>query len=236
MQLATSTWTEVDDTAADTALVPIGSTEQHGPHAPLATDTLAAEAVAEAGAAACECEVVVAPVLPVGVAEEHREFAGTLWISPETLRAYVRDVVRSLAANGWRNIVLVNGHGGNTDALREVAAALTRHEEVFVVAFTWFDAVDVDVEMGHAGAIETAITREHHPELIRDDRLAEAAAGASASWGQWVSGVNLAYSASEFSDSGVVGDPRAGPSDLGAVVTKQAAAALARLVEAVRSR
>lgn len=236
MQLETSTWLDVEALDADIALLPIGSTEQHGPHAPLSTDSLTAEAVAEAGARRYDDEVAITPVLPIGASEEHRGFPGTIWITPDTLRSYTRDVIRSLAANGWQKIVIVNGHGGNTHALQEVAADLTRHEDVFVAAFTWFDAVDPDVEMGHAGAMETAMIRHHHPGLVRDDRLEQAWEGASDRWGRWVSGVNLTYATDEFSDSGVVGDPRNGTTDLGAELTEQAGTALADLMVEVANR
>ena len=100
MDLATETWTDAAASDAELALLPVGSTEQHGPHAPLGTDTLNAEAVAEAAADRYAEPVVVAPAIPVGVAEEHRRFSGTLWTSESTFRSYVRDVVGSLAAHG----------------------------------------------------------------------------------------------------------------------------------------
>ncbi len=151
MQLSDSTWTDADASDADIAIVPVGSTEQHGPHAPLGTDAITAEAVAEAGAEEYG-EVVVAPPIPVGVAEEHRQFPGTLWVSEDTLRSYVRETIDSLAYHGWDRVVIVNGHGGNTDALREVAGRITRHDEAYAVPFTWFEAVgDHSSEMGHGG-------------------------------------------------------------------------------------
>ena len=96
MDLGSSTWTDADGAGADLALLPVGSTEQHGPHAPLATDTLIAEAVAAAGADAYDDAVVVTPPLPFGVSAEHRAFPGTLWLSPDTFRAAVREVVEGL--------------------------------------------------------------------------------------------------------------------------------------------
>ncbi len=236
MDLRGATTTDAAATDAALALVPVGSTEQHGPHAPLGTDTLNAEAVAAAGADAYDGEVVVAPSVPVGVSEEHRRFDGTLWVREDAFRGYVADVVRSLAASGWRRVVLVNGHGGNAAALDEVAAGLSRREGCYAVAFTWFDAVDVDVPMGHAGPLETALLRHVHPDLVREDRVEAARAGAADRWGDWVSGVNLAHDSDEFTDNGVVGDPAAGDADLGAELLDQAGAALADLLAAVADR
>lgn len=242
MRLADATWTDVRDADAELAVLPVGSTEGHGPHAPLGTDAFTAETVAEAGADAYEAEtgdtVLVAPTVPVGISEEHRAFDGTLWVSPDTFRAYVREIAESLAAgDGPAAIVLVNGHGGNVDALREVAARLTRDGVARVAPFTWFEAVGEHAsDMGHAGPLETAFLRHDHPDLVREDRIDEAREGGSERWGDWVSGVNLAVDSDEFSENGVVGDPAAGDAERGAELEALATAALVDLLDAVRER
>ncbi len=237
MDLFDSTWTDADAAATDLALLPIGSTEQHGPHAPLGTDVLTAEAVAEAGAATYDGEVVVAPAIPVGVAEEHRQFTGTLWVSEDTFRDYVRETVASLAYHGWDRVVLVNGHGGNVGALREVAAAITREDSAYAVPFTWFEAVgDHAGEMGHGGPLETAMLRHVAPDLVREERVEEAREGASEGWGEWVSYANLAVDSAEFTENGVVGDPAAGSAERGEELLELAGEALVSLLEAVASR
>jgi len=240
MRLADATWTDADASDADVALLPVGSTEQHGPHAPLATDTLNAEAVAEAGAEAHSDDVVVAPAIPVGVSEEHRQFTGTLWVSPDTFRDYVRDVVASLASHGWDRVIVVNGHGGNVPALGEVTATISRHDDAYAVPFTWFDAIAAD-GMGHAGPVETAFLRHTNPDLVREDRIDDARDGAADGWGDWTSRVNLAHDSAEFTENGVVGDPGtpesdAGSADRGVELLDEAADALTRLVDAVRDR
>ena len=237
MHLAESTWTDADAGGASLALLPVGSTEQHGPHAPLATDTLNAESVAAAAAEARDDEVVVAPAIPVGVSEEHRQFAGSLWVSPETFRRYIRETVASLASHGWDRVVIVNGHGGNVGALREVAATITRHDRAYAVPFTWFEAVgDQRSDMGHAGPLETALLRATHPDLVREDRIAEAAEGASDRWGDWTSFTNLAFDSAEFTENGVVGDPREGDAERGEELLALATEALLALLDAVESR
>ena len=237
MHLSDATWTDADDLDTDLALLPVGSTEQHGPHAPLATDALNAEAVADAGAAAYDGEVVVAPPVTVGVSEEHRQFTGTLWVSPDTFRRYVRETVASLAHHGWDRVVLVNGHGGNVAALREVAGTITRDDDAYAVPFTWFEAVgDHAADMGHAGPLETALLRHVHPDLVREDRVDEAREGASDGWGEWVSRANLAFDSAEFTENGVVGDPADGDERRGEELLELGGAALAALLEAVESR
>ncbi|OVE85080.1 creatininase family protein [Natronolimnobius baerhuensis] len=237
MHLSAATWPDVRDCEAELAVVPVGSTEQHGPHAPLGTDVLTAEAIADAGCERLEREVVRAPAIPIGVAEEHRQFPGTMWVSADTFRDYVREAVASLATHGFDRVVLVNGHGGNVDALREVGARLSRDGDAYAVPFTWFDAVgDHSSEMGHGGPLETSLLQALEPDLVREDRLEAASEGAADGWGEWVSHVNLAYDSTEFAENGVVGDPAAGDEKRGEELLELAGDALAQLLEAVAER
>ena len=242
MDLGRSTWTDAAAAETDLAVLPVGSTEQHGPHDPLSTDAVLAEVVASAAVGAYDGEVVLAPTLPYGVSEEHRHFAGTCWLSSDTFRAAVEEVVESLISHGWNRVVVVNGHGGNTTALRVVGRDCTRPGDRYVTSFTWFDAVDTSqiddeaVRMGHAGPVETAALLASHPELVQEDRLADGAEGASKRWGEWVSGVNLAYDVDEFSENGVVGDPTAADATLGEALLSEATEALVALLAAVAER
>jgi creatinine amidohydrolase len=236
MDLSEATWTEIRDAGASLAVLPVGSTEQHGPHAALGTDAATAETVASAGADAHDEPVVVAPTVPVGVSAEHRAFEGTLAVSPDTFRAYVTETVESLASHGLDRVVVVNGHGGNVDALREACAGLTRAGTAVSVPFTWFEAADLGPPMGHGGPRETALLRAVRPDLVREDRVEAAAAGAADRWGEWVSGVNLAYDVETFSENGVVGDPREGDAELGERLLAAATAALVDLLVAVGAR
>ncbi|WP_253737720.1 creatininase family protein [Halohasta salina] len=240
MHLSEVAWPDVRDLDTDLAVLPVGSTEQHGPHAPLGTDRLTAEAVAAAGVAAYReatgVDVPVAPAIPVGIAAEHRAFDGTLWVSPDTFRSYVRETVASLAHHGFDRVVLVNGHGGNTDALRELTGEISRFDASYAVAFTWFDAVDSDLPMGHGGARETAVLRHIRPDLVDEDRAETASEGASDNWGEWVAGVNLAHDSDAFTDNGVVGDPTEGTAADGERLVDDAAAALCELLAAVAGR
>jgi creatinine amidohydrolase len=244
MHLSEASWTDADAVETDLAVLPVGSTEQHGPHAPLGTDALAAHVVAENGADRYDSEVVVAPTIPVGVAEEHRHFAGTLWVSEDTFRSYVRETVASLASHGWNRVVVVNGHGGNIAPLREVCGRLTRDEVAYAVPFTWFDAVDADdvegwpegAAMGHGGPLETSLIRALDPDLVDEDRFAAASADGAEGWGEWHAGTNLAYDSAEFTDSGVVGDPGLSSEVFGERLLDAASEALAGLLGEVADR
>ncbi|MES3517721.1 MAG: creatininase family protein [Natronomonas sp.] len=237
MHIESSTWTELEAVGTDLAVVPVGSTEQHGPHATLGTDTQNARTIADGAVDRYDGTVVVTPAIPVGVAEEHRAFSGTLWVSESTFRSYLEDVVESLCFHGFDRVVFVNGHGGNVAALREVAAGLTRDEPAFVATFTWFDEVgEYTAQMGHGGPLETALLLYSNPEFVRTDRLDAAADGGSDRWGDWQGKTNLAYDTEEFSENGVVGDPREANAELGEELFERATTALVELLDAVADR
>jgi len=230
MDLSEATWPDVADADADLAVLPVGSTEQHGPHAPLGTDSITATAVADAGTDAYDGAVLVTPTIPVGVSAEHRQFPGTLWLAPDTFRAVVSDVVESLASHGVSRVVVVNGHGGNVPALGEVCAALTRDGVAYTVPFTWFDAIEADP--GHAGHVETSVLQAVAPDTVREDRREPGAD----TWGEWVAGVDLAVDTIEFTENGVVGDPTTADAASGEALLATAADALATVLAAVAAR
>jgi len=226
MMLEEATWTELRDSPPDVVLLPVGSTEQHGPHAPLSTDALVAETVAREAAERFDAERDTAcaclPTVPVGVSEEHRAFDGTLYVSPETFRAYVSETLRSAPAD---RAVVVNGHGGNVDSLREVCARLTRDTLTFGTYWTWWEAVDRgDLSMGHAGAVETSVLLHLVPELV-----GEPVDGAE-SWGEYVEGAPFAYDTEEFTENGVVGDATEATPEEGKRLYEEAVESLVRLI------
>lgn len=240
MQLSEATWPEIQDCETELAVLPVGSTEQHGPHAPLGTDAKTAAAVAETGVATYREQageaVPVAPTIPIGIAAEHRAFDGTLWVSPETFRAYIRETVASLAHHGFDRVIIVNGHGGNTDALREITGTISREDAAYAVAFTWFDSIETEQEMGHGGPVETSLLYHITDNAIRKDEVNIADEKASEGWGEWVAGVNLAHDSDTFTDNGVAGDPTIATAGLGERLLARSGEALADLLAAVGSR
>ena len=162
-RLASSTSPEVA-AQGGVLLVPLGSTEQHGPHLPVDTDTRIAVAVCER-VARDRAEVCVAPAVAYGSSGEHAGFAGTLSIGQEALELVVLELVRS-AGPEWRAIVLVNGHGGNSDALSRALRTL-QHEARPVTAWSpTFSGGDT-----HAGATETSMMLALDPDCVRRDEI-----------------------------------------------------------------
>jgi creatinine amidohydrolase len=127
MQIALSTWQEVEDylARAHGIIVPIGSVEQHGPYGLIGTGHFCAEVVAKGVGDAIGA--MVAPTLAYGMSQHHLGFAGSATLRPSTLMLVVRDVVESLATHGFERFFFINGHGGNvatiTAAFDELYAA-----------------------------------------------------------------------------------------------------------------
>lgn len=162
MKLASATWTDLVGVAERaTLLLPLGSTEQHGPHLPLSTDTLVAVAVAEA-LADRRGDVVLAPAIPYGSSGEHAGFPGTLSIGQDALQLLLLELVRS--ADAFGSVVIVSGHGGNAEPVARAVARL-RDEGRRVRAWSPSGAVDL-----HAGRTETSLLLALAPATVRQAR------------------------------------------------------------------
>lgn len=156
------TWRQLDQTGP-TLLVPLGSTEQHGPHLPLDTDTRIAAAVA--GAAAVILDHLLAPAIPYGASGEHQGFPGTISIGTAALETVLVEFGRS--AFDWvARLVFVNGHGGNVDSLRSSVVLLRREGR----DATWCSPTARQVADTHAGHTETSLLLHLSPELVRDEQ------------------------------------------------------------------
>jgi creatinine amidohydrolase len=117
MRLQHCTWAEVEGYLERSrgVIVPIGSTEQHGPNGLIGTDAMCAEAIAEGVGEAADA--LVAPVIGVGIAQHHMAFAGSMTLKPSTMVALIGDIVDSLAHHGFRRFFFINGHGGNVSTI-----------------------------------------------------------------------------------------------------------------------
>ncbi len=181
-------------------LVPVGSVEQHGPHLPLATDAMIANAVTRAAAERLDgtgTNVLVAPSLNYGASGEHEGFPGTISIGHEALHLLLTEFGRS--ASRWASgVIFVNGHGGNTATLTKVVDLL--RYEGRAVAWTSTALPDADA---HAGETETSILRFLAPWAVRVDLMA---AGATDPVSELMPRLQ-AEGVRGVSPNGVLGDP-----------------------------
>jgi creatinine amidohydrolase len=166
------TWPEVSDylRGSDMVLVPVGSTEQHGPHLPLGSDTIDAQAVGLR--ISQKTGVLVAPVLSVGISDYHK-LPGTISVTPETFEAVLFDAAQGLVRQGFRRILFYNGHGGNTPSLAHVVNRINRETSATAVDLSRLDPPTTDPRLTklkldfHAGVEETSTMLFHSGSLVQ---------------------------------------------------------------------
>ncbi|HXX39231.1 MAG TPA: creatininase family protein [bacterium] len=161
-------WPEAKSAFAEgrVVLVPVGSTEQHGPHLPLGTDSFTAQALA--ARVGRRTGALVTPTLPFGYAEYHTDFAGTLSLSNETYTRVLIELVDRLVRYGATHILFVNGHGGNAFALSQVGLHL-RELGVVVGMVQWWDITGKlrpEWGFGHGDLTETSLMLALTPDLV----------------------------------------------------------------------
>jgi creatinine amidohydrolase len=162
------------------AVIPIGATEQHGPHLATGMDFFTVEAIAREAAAiaGAEIDIVVAPALPFGSSHHHFVFGATLSLTTETYRRVLYELVESLVTDGFKTIFLLNGHGGNHELAQLAVRDIVLHHPVRAAAgsywnMAWNDLVEAGVHRvrlpGHAGEFETSLLLGLRPELVSGD-------------------------------------------------------------------
>jgi creatinine amidohydrolase len=221
-----STWPELADLAASDAVlvVPVGATEQHGPHLPATTDTDIALAVVTA-AAALDPLLVVAPAVAYGSSGEHAGFAGTLSIGQEATESLLVELGRAAAAT-FAHVVLACTHGGNAVPL---ARALARLADEGHPVTGWWPRWRGDL---HAGRTETSLMLAIAPDSVRVDRMAPGDTGSADDLLPRL----RAGGVRSVSPYGVLGDPTGATADEGRALIRAAAADLATVVAALRRR
>ncbi|AEN06291.1 creatininase family protein [Halolamina sp.] len=237
------TWRDVEaalDNGTRTAVVAVGSIEQHGPHLPLKMDTLAGDELS-ARIARELGDAVAAPTIRPGCSGHHMAFPGTITISPETLMDTIRGYCDSLNEHGFEHIALVPTHGGNFAPVNTVAPEIARKLDASVHALADLGelmalmneglregGVDYQEPVIHAGAAETAIVLAVAKELVRTDELEVGTEG----------DVSTARLLSEgfdaVSENGVLGDPREATAEAGESILSVITAAYATHIRAER--
>jgi creatinine amidohydrolase len=160
----------------NTVLVPLGSLEPHGV-IPNGTDNLAPESMARD--IADRTNALIAPTLNYGITPAMEAYPGAVSISADAYRNFVADVLSSLADNQFRNIILLNGHGGNTATLQSLVTEMSNRKQVRMLLVNWWSLTsDIAQEVfgdigGHAASNETAYMQASYPEHIHSERYSE---------------------------------------------------------------
>jgi creatinine amidohydrolase len=234
-----------DAMARAVAVLPAGAVEQHGPHLPLGTDVLIARGLAERAAAQVPGDVtaLLLPDSAVGWSTEHRDFPGTLTVTPETLIATWRDIGASLARAGVRRLLIANAHGGNVPVMDIVARALRADHGMLVAALSWFDfdlpdgIMDADQAAHdiHGGRLETSVMLHLHPAWVRMDLAQDFASTtretARARPALFVRGAaGFGWMAGDLNPAGVTGNAAAADAGTGRMIVDHAAAGFAEAI------
>jgi len=250
-RLGLLSWCEVDelDRERTVAILPIAAVEQHGPHLPLDTDTFLCSRVVEAAAAQAQAAgpVLVAPTQAYGSSAHHMGFAGTLTLTATTFLASLRELGGSLVAHGFRRLLLVNGHGGNSALAREAVQQLVVDARVLAAAVDYWalareTAADVRDSppggMAHACEFETSLMLYLRPESVRNElirtEIPEPRFAAERLDLVWPGPVAAGWQTHELSSSGVLGAPDLATGEKGQRLFEACVEALSRLIEELR--
>jgi creatinine amidohydrolase len=221
----------------------IAAIEQHGPHLPLATDSLIGAHFLDRLDAALPQDVLILPQVQVGCSAHHMDFDGTLTVRHETLLAYVCDLLDSMAAHGFRKLVLFNSHGGNEAIGRVVVEKWgAAHPAQRIFMLTWWRVAAKELAaiqesgfggVGHACEFETSLLQHFAPHLVHEDLICAPTLQHTFAWAEGdmlnASCASMYRSMKEMSGgSGVVGAPLYGSAEKGQRI---AAAVVARLRE-----
>lgn len=226
--LAETTWAAVRDAPPDVAVLPWGATEAHNLHLPYGTDIVEAAGIAaEAGRLAWErgARIVVLPTMPYGVQTGQLDIPLCVNVNPSTQALLLEDIAASLAGQGSRKLVVLNGHGGND--FRPIIRELQARVDLFVCTLDWYRAVDArtffDEPGDHAGELETSVMLHLAPEQVRP--LEEAGPGAARGWRLDALREGWAWAPRQWTrvtDDTGVGDPSAATAARGAAFVRAA--------------
>jgi creatinine amidohydrolase len=163
-------------------VIPFGSVEQHSLHLPLGTDSIIGEAIAHRLEQELREQILLLPMTWLGCSRHHMDFAGSLTAEIETFIDVGEQLVSSMSEHGFRNFILLNSHGGNTNKVSLMAEKL-RYKlgpAVKVVAVTYWHLISEEIQairetpiggMGHSGELETSVMLVVRPELVRKDLI-----------------------------------------------------------------
>ncbi len=228
----------------DIALLPVGATEQHGPHLPLDTDAFDADLLARKVAEACsDPKPLVLPLISYGVSYHHEDFSGTISISPDSLSQLVYEVGMCVARQGITKLVIINGHGGNIPALHFAAQKINRDSHIFTCVETG-ETSEKDMSSiietpndVHSGETETSTALAARPHLVRMDKARRFVPKFSIKYLNFSSKRRVDWYArvSKISSTGVLGDPTKATRQKGEQIWEVMVKHLVEFVEELKS-
>ena len=239
----TMKWPEIEARLkfVDTAILPCGAIEQHGPHLPVDVDYFDAYYMAKKVAEKCaKPKPFVLPPIPYGVSYHHSEFKGTISVTNNALSALIYDIGMSLAHNGIKKLVILNGHGDNKPTLTYAAQMINRDAKIFVCVETGetsdvdlYNLIDTPNDI-HAGEIETSTTLALRPELVDMDKAVDETLDLDNEYLDFTSqrGVNWYVHTRRISHSGVMGNAQKATVEKG---EKMWAISIDKMVEFIES-
>ena len=225
---------------------PLGAMEQHGPHLPLATDLIIAEAVAREAVHRCAdrgIDVWLLPSLALTKSNEHAWSPGTVWMSASTMQSILDDIGRSIAATHCRKLVFFNGHGGNS----ALVAMMNREIRLKHGLMTFLTHPSIPVDQGgqaspeelgmgiHGGHDETSLMLHLRPDLV-DMSLARRSVPENLVGNDHLrfgGTVQFGWASNDFDDSGVIGDPEGANADFGSRAFENAVSRFCEALEEI---
>jgi creatinine amidohydrolase len=236
------------DASRAVAVLPLGATEQHGPHLPLSVDTVLVEGVVNAALPHLSAQdpVWVLPTQALGLSTEHQAFEGTLTLSPETVIALWCEIGASVARAGFKKMLMLNAHGGNVGLMDVVARELRAQHGLLVYSSSWYNLPLDEAALAqfsahehrfgiHGGEIETSMMLALAPDLV-DMSQAQNFASSSHERAQRYpvlgngKSAKLGWHIQDYNPSGAVGNAGAATAAKGQALVKSAGEQLAVLL------